>query len=186
MAGSRLEKFGTVFTRVRDLMRSGVIKPSDKPIWFDVYTAFPPKKDPLYVKPQARTYGKRKDTVSDIFYKEDEIRAKFYETYGTGPRPFDLSKSNFVSTSQRFVQKYNELERLGEVDESALFEEAGKALLAEDIVLRRRGGGPMVAPESREPTLELKLTDMLAEQSVGPVESQEKAGHTPQASSPNS
>lgn len=28
---------------------------------------------------------------------------KFYEQYGTGPRPFELSKSNFVSTCQRYV-----------------------------------------------------------------------------------
>lgn len=28
---------------------------------------------------------------------------KFYEQYGMGPRPFDLSKSNFVSTCQRYV-----------------------------------------------------------------------------------
>ncbi|KAM4628324.1 small ribosomal subunit protein mS23 isoform 2-T2 [Polymixia lowei] len=140
MAGSRLEKFGTVFTRVRDLMRSGVIKSSDKPIWYDVFSAFPPKKEPLYVKPQSRSYIKKEETVLNIYYREDEIRAKFYEVYGTGPRVFDLSKSNFFSTCERFVEKYKELKCSGKLDEAALFEETGKALLAEGIVLRRRGG----------------------------------------------
>ncbi|XP_023265199.1 28S ribosomal protein S23, mitochondrial-like [Seriola lalandi dorsalis] len=102
MAGSRLEKFGTVFTRVRDLMRSGVIKPSEKPVWYDVYQAFPPKRDPLHVKPHFRPSTKKQETVPEIFYREDEVRAKFYERYGAG-RPLDLAKSNFVSTCQRYV-----------------------------------------------------------------------------------
>ncbi|XP_064831196.1 small ribosomal subunit protein mS23-like [Oncorhynchus masou masou] len=163
MAGSRLEKFGTVFTRVRDLMRSGVVKQSDKPIWYDVHKTFPPMKDPLYVRPVAKRYGKKEEAVPDIFYREDEIRAKFYEVYGTGPRAFDLSKSSFVSTCQRFVEKYTEVESKGELEKQSLFEETGKALLAEGLGLRRRGI-PVVASETRNPVLGMKLTDMLAEQ----------------------
>ncbi|XP_060929390.1 28S ribosomal protein S23, mitochondrial [Limanda limanda] len=167
MAGSRLEKFGTVFTRVRDLMRSGVIQPAEKPIWYDVFQAFPPKRDPLHVKPRTRASSKKQETVPDIFYREDEIRAKFYEQYGVGPRPLDLTKSTFVSTCQRFVDKYTELQSHRELEESALFEETGKALLSEGIVLRRRGAPP-VSAESKDPVLKLRLTDMLAEQqSVG-------------------
>ncbi|XP_062329707.1 28S ribosomal protein S23, mitochondrial [Osmerus eperlanus] len=165
MAGSRLEKFGTVFTRVRDLMRAGVVKQSDKPIWYDVYKAFPPKREPLYVKPVSKIYGKKVVVVPDIFYREDEIRAKFYEMYGTGPRAFDLSKANFISPCQRFVQKYTELESRGELKESELYEATGKALLAEGLVLRRRGGSS-VALETRDPVLGMKLTDMLAEQQI--------------------
>ncbi|XP_015222908.2 small ribosomal subunit protein mS23 isoform X1 [Lepisosteus oculatus] len=171
MAGSRLEKFGTVFTRVRDLMRAGVMKEGDRPLWYDVYVAFPPKKEPLYQKPIS-SFGKVADKVPDILYKEDNIRAKFYEVYGNGPRVLDLTKTSFVSTSQKFVEKYQELENRGALGEEELFEETGKALLAEGIVLRRRGV-PMVVPqgsegsvelESRDPVLEMKLTDMLAEQ----------------------
>lgn len=163
MAGSRLEKFGTVFTRVRDLMRAGVIKHSDKPIWYDVYMAFPPKREPLYVKPAAKIYGKKEEAVPEIFYREDEVRAKFYEVYGNGPRAFELSKVSFISPCQRFIQKYTELESRGELKESELFEETGKALLAEGLVLRRKGAS-VVATETRDPVLGMKLTDMLVEQ----------------------
>ncbi|XP_075931577.1 small ribosomal subunit protein mS23 isoform X1 [Anarhichas minor] len=176
MAGSRLERFGTVFTRVRDLMRSGVIKPSEKPIWYDVYEAFPPKRDPLYVKPHTRPCTNKQEAVPEIFYREDEVRAlpfrKFYVQYGTGPRPLDLAKSNFVSTCQRFVDKYTELKSHGELEDSALFEETGKALLTDGIMLRRRGAPP-VSAESRDPLLELKLTDMLAEQQSVNADSEE-------------
>lgn len=56
-------------------MHSGVMKPHEKPIWYDVYKAFPPKRDPLYVKPIGRSSARKQDTVPEIFYKEDEIRA---------------------------------------------------------------------------------------------------------------
>ncbi|XP_034384991.1 28S ribosomal protein S23, mitochondrial [Cyclopterus lumpus] len=172
MAGSRLERFGTVFTRVRDLMRAGVIKPSEKPIWYDVYEAFPPKRDPLYVKPHTRPCTKKQEAVPEIFYREDEVRAKFYVQYGTGPRPLDLSRTKFVSTCQRFVDKYTELRSYNVLEEPALFEETGKALLTEGIVLRRRGPLP-VSAGSRDPVLELKLTDMLAEQQSVSADSEE-------------
>lgn len=163
MAGSRLEKFGTVFTRVRDLMRAGVIKPEQKPIWFDVYAAFPPKREPLYEKPARRIKRQTEDSVPEIFYKEDEIRAKFFEVYGNGPRAFELLRPNFVSPCQRFVLKYSELERRGDVKQEMLFEETAKALLSEGVLLRKRGG-PAVAIEARDPLLNMKLTEMLAEQ----------------------
>lgn len=61
--------------RVRDLMRAGVIKQEEKPIWFDVYAAFPPKREPLYEKPVRPLKKRAADTVPEILYKEDEIRA---------------------------------------------------------------------------------------------------------------
>lgn len=64
-----------VLIRVRDLMRSGVLKPTQKPIWYDVYKAFPPKRPPLHVKPHTRPSTKTQETVPEIFYKEDEVRA---------------------------------------------------------------------------------------------------------------
>ncbi|XP_078404296.1 small ribosomal subunit protein mS23 [Cetorhinus maximus] len=168
MAGSRLEKFGTIFTRVRDLLRSGVMKESEKPCWYDVYAAFPPKREPVYQKPKER-FGKVQDPVQEIFYQEDTIRAKFYKVYGNGPRPFDLTRSNFVSTCQRFVEKYRELEAQGEVDEEMLFEATSRALLLEGVVLRRRGGvgissfasGSPQDAKKRDPVLDLKLQDLL-------------------------
>ncbi|XP_061576164.1 28S ribosomal protein S23, mitochondrial [Cololabis saira] len=170
MAGSRLERVGTVFTRVRDLMRSGVMKRSQKPLWYDVYEAFPPKRDPVHVRPLGRPLPSRLENVPEIFYREDAVRARFYEQYGTGPRPFDLSRSNFVSTCQRFVNKYTELEKQSDLDQQVLFLETAKALLAEGVVLKRRTALPV--EESREPALELNPSDVAAEQS--PADSQQK------------
>uniref|UniRef100_A0A8C3W427 Small ribosomal subunit protein mS23 n=1 Tax=Catagonus wagneri TaxID=51154 RepID=A0A8C3W427_9CETA len=136
MAGSRLETVGSVFSRTRDLIRAGVLK--EKPLWFDIYNAFPPLREPVFRRPRLR-YGKAKAAIQDILYHEDRIRAKFYSAYGSGQKAFDLFNPNFKSTCQRFVEKYTELQRLGETDEEKLFVEAGKALLAEGITLRRVG-----------------------------------------------
>lgn len=179
MAGSRLEKVGTVFSRVRNLMRSGVMKPHEKPIWFDVYEAFPPKRDPLYVKPHTRPRINRPETVPDIFYSEDLIRAKFYQVYGSGPRALELSRSNFVSVCQRFVEEYEELQKSSDLDEDALFEETGKRLLAQGITLRRRGASAQVEPQRRQPQSDQKLADMFAEQSSPSTEEETTATDSP-------
>ncbi|XP_037533907.1 28S ribosomal protein S23, mitochondrial [Nematolebias whitei] len=145
MAGSRLERFGTVFSRVQHLMLSGVMKPADKPIWYDVYEAFPPKREPFFVKPHYRTGIKKHQSVPEIFYQEDEVRARFYEQYGPGSQPFDLFKPNFVSTCQRFVMCYTELKEKShdELEDSALFLETGRTLLSQGIFLRKRALHPV-------------------------------------------
>lgn len=45
----------------------------------------------------------------------------------------------------RFVEKYMELQDLGETDEEKLFVETGKALLAEGVILRRVGEARVVS-----------------------------------------
>jgi hypothetical protein len=55
--------------RVRGLLRSGALKEEDKPIWYDVYTAFPPKYEPKYDRPAPDV------PLRNIFYLEDTIRA---------------------------------------------------------------------------------------------------------------
>jgi small subunit ribosomal protein S23 len=41
----RTNKEVLLIHRVRGLLRSGALKEEDKPVWYDVYTAFPPKYD---------------------------------------------------------------------------------------------------------------------------------------------
>ncbi|KAL4135709.1 hypothetical protein QTP88_007304 [Uroleucon formosanum] len=80
MAGSRLEKLGTIFTRVNGLIKSGAMKIDDRPIWYDVYRAFPPESEPHYAKPSQSI------KIPDIYYSEDIFRAMFHkETRGQLP-----------------------------------------------------------------------------------------------------
>lgn len=48
----------------------------------------------------------------------------------------------------RFVEKYIELQKQGEIDDDKLFEETGKALLAEGLLLRRKVTENVSIPKS--------------------------------------
>ncbi|XP_068173722.1 small ribosomal subunit protein mS23 isoform X2 [Antennarius striatus] len=124
------------------------MKPPDVPIWYNVYKAFPPLKDPLYVKPYFKPHVSRTDVVPDIFYPEDAIRAIFYERYLMGH--LDLSNPNFTSMCQRFVDKYVALAASGVVPTSDLLQETEKALLKDGIMLKRRGA--QRKSKSQDPT----------------------------------
>ncbi|XP_010153344.1 PREDICTED: 28S ribosomal protein S23, mitochondrial [Eurypyga helias] len=88
---------------------------------------------------------------------------RFYRIYGTGPRPFDLSRSNYKSTCQRFVEKYNELKGEGKIEEEKLFEETGKALLASGIILQRKGTDKVAQQDHQDSMLHLQLQTVLEE-----------------------
>lgn len=51
------------------LIKSGAIKIDDRPIWYDVYRAFPPESEPHFAKPPKAVQ------VPDIFFQEDIFRA---------------------------------------------------------------------------------------------------------------
>ena len=86
MAQSRLEKIGTIFSRLQGLRKSGAIKAEQVclkivtwvvfisklqvPIWAEVYEAFPPRYEPRW---------DAKDPVvpvRKILYREDSVRAQ--------------------------------------------------------------------------------------------------------------
>ncbi|XP_016962292.1 probable 28S ribosomal protein S23, mitochondrial [Drosophila biarmipes] len=134
MAQSRLEKIGTIFTRVQGLLRGGAMKTEDKPIWYDVYAAFPPKLEPRFDRPAPEI------PVRNIFYAEDVVRAKLHKQN----RPqetislFDHKRS---TQSQQFVQIYQDLKKQGALDEQRIYETA-LDLLAEQRQQSRLEASP--------------------------------------------
>ncbi|KAK7088544.1 small ribosomal subunit protein mS23-like [Littorina saxatilis] len=128
MAGSRLEKFGTIYKRVQGLLRSGALKEADKPLWCEVYEAFPPRDPPIYER------EKPTGVVPKILYPEDIIRAQFYKTYGN-PDVVDFRNERVKTTCQRFVDKYLELLQ-SEMSKENLFESTVTALKEEGFRLR--------------------------------------------------
>ncbi|XP_075627601.1 small ribosomal subunit protein mS23 [Balearica regulorum gibbericeps] len=170
MAGNRMQKIGSVFSRTRNLLRIGVI---EKPLWFDVYAAFPPLREPVYRLPRPR-YGKVKDVIPPIFYQEDEVRARFYRIYGSGPRPFDLSQSNYKSICQMFVEKFNELKEEGKIEEEKLFEETGKALLASGVILQRRGTDKVARQDHQEVETRDSMSHLQLQTALGEKKDEEE------------
>ncbi|CAH8451122.1 unnamed protein product [Schistosoma turkestanicum] len=73
MLGSRKEKFASIFKRVKGMIDKGALSYEDRPLWYDVYKAFPPRVDPSYERPCPT------NKVQNILYPEDCERAAFYD-----------------------------------------------------------------------------------------------------------
>ncbi|XP_068913697.1 small ribosomal subunit protein mS23 [Tenebrio molitor] len=103
MAQSRLERIGTIYTRAQGLIRSGAVNWEDRPLWYDVYEAFPPKENPSYDRPAPII------PLKPIFYKEDKIRALFHKNnkkIGTT----NLFDSKHKTLTQKFIDNYQKVE----------------------------------------------------------------------------
>ncbi|XP_054742135.1 probable 28S ribosomal protein S23, mitochondrial [Anastrepha obliqua] len=117
MAQSRLEKIGTIFTRVEGLIKGGAMRFEDRPLWYDLYAAFPPKLEPRFDRPAPEKQ------IKNIFYEEDIARAKFqkkekqYET-------INLSDYRRKTQTQNFIQIYQNLKTQNPLDEEKLYETA--------------------------------------------------------------
>jgi len=64
--------------RINDLVKSGVIAYDDRPLWLDVYKAFPPVREPKFLSdpgPDELGLVNVVDDVRPIFYEEDWARA---------------------------------------------------------------------------------------------------------------
>ncbi|BET00074.1 Mitochondrial ribosomal protein S23 [Nesidiocoris tenuis] len=79
MAHSRLERIGTIYTRITNLIRTGAMKLDERPLWYEVYQSFPPATPPRYDNPAPA------GEIRKIFYPEDLIRAKYYSAMRTTP-----------------------------------------------------------------------------------------------------
>ncbi|XP_030024948.1 28S ribosomal protein S23, mitochondrial [Manduca sexta] len=124
MASSRLERIGTIYTRVEGLLTKGALKPDDRPLWFDVYRAFPPKTEPKFAKPKPEI-----KPIRPILYKEDAIRAKFHSN-GYGLATVNLLSQSTETQTKRLIQQYKNLQSEG-VPENEILEISAKAVANE-------------------------------------------------------
>nr|XP_002120130.1 28S ribosomal protein S23, mitochondrial-like [Ciona intestinalis] len=125
VAGSRLHRLGSVYSRTKDLIRSKVLPYEERPLWYDVYEAFPPIREPVYeadTPPDKLGLVDVEDNVREVLYEEDWVRANvngvnFYSSLNnktisslftelTGKHK---ERKNFC---YRFVKKFQEIQKL--------------------------------------------------------------------------
>nr|XP_050039649.1 28S ribosomal protein S23, mitochondrial-like [Dermacentor andersoni] len=102
MAGSRIYKLGSIFTRVEGLLKAGGMQPSEQPLWLDVYRAFPPMEEPSF-------YRTARGDVRRIFYPEDVTRMQFYRQHAK--TTVDLQDTRNMSPCQRFLKEQSQLDK---------------------------------------------------------------------------
>ncbi|XP_046994833.1 probable 28S ribosomal protein S23, mitochondrial [Schistocerca americana] len=125
MASSRLEKVGTIYSRVTGLLKSGAMKNEDRPIWYDVYKSFPPKYEPTFSRPAPNV------PIRNIFYPEDNLRARFHKEYSNLVTTVNIADESRRSMTQKFLSLYKKLEEEGNTAEEDLFLSAVELLEAE-------------------------------------------------------
>ncbi|CAG0920312.1 unnamed protein product [Notodromas monacha] len=148
MASSRLEKIGTIFTRAAGLIKSGAMKESEKPLWFEIYRNFPPRFEPRV----DRQVPVAKESLRQIFYEEDIIRAKFYKRFRHVPAIHLNDARPGLTLSERFLSKYYEVTQRSEnkgLGEDEVFDATIAAINSEEGIdlskfetPRPRGGRP--------------------------------------------
>lgn len=133
MAQSRLDKIGTIYSRTVNLIKAGGMKEENKPLWLDLYKAFPPKYEPRFDRPPVC-----QEDIRPIFYHEDRVRAKFHKEfpqYGM----VNLLKENHISKTEQFLQIYKQMDKEG-CPENELFDRSIEQFFikVKDEVLERR------------------------------------------------
>lgn len=160
MAQTRLEKIGTIYSRLLGLYKSGAAKQENRPLWFDVYEAFPPKYEPRWDRHQLN-YGNGGNVTAlgpprKLLYNEDTIRAQFYKVFGGEheellrgevsddkkkiEQTFNLCDNSTETLAQKFINKYKELDQKSSQDisienEQNLFRATVEALELEGVNL---------------------------------------------------
>ncbi|RCN44842.1 hypothetical protein ANCCAN_09194 [Ancylostoma caninum] len=96
---TRAERSGNIFYRITGLIRSGQLPWSERPLWYDVYVAYPP----LQAHDWNVKHAKYDEPVRKIFYEEDIVRAAFYKKYRGGVMNLENARE---SLSQQFIKEY--------------------------------------------------------------------------------
>ncbi|XP_012269592.2 28S ribosomal protein S23, mitochondrial [Athalia rosae] len=150
MARSRLVKIGTIHSRTTGLLRAGGMREEDKPLWLDIYEAFPPKDEPRYDRPGSQV------PIRDIFYEEDKIRAKYHQQHRQLPA-VRLTSTREKTQTQRFIRVYQELKKEG-LEESELWSKAVQQMNDGSGQIENRST-PQENPEAQK----INLTQIFAE-----------------------
>merc|ERR1711890_183317 len=125
--------------------------------------AFPPKLEPRYDRQAERRQ------IVHIFYPEDNIRARFYEEFGS-PGVINLNNEKVDTPCQRFINKHNELSSQDLTGEE-LWEKTVLAVEADGLVLKPAKAEPLVGdiqekagPGGRGTLLHDRISETIAKQ----------------------
>nr|ACO14829.1 Mitochondrial ribosomal protein S23 [Caligus clemensi] len=155
MAQSRLEKVGSVYSRMSSLLQSGAVK--IKPLWFDVYEAFPPKYEPRCDRflPIEKPNWER-----EVIYEEDAIRAMFYKHFQDSlQETMNLLNPEAKSLSQAFIEAYKSTPE--DIGEKARFLAAvDKIELEKGINLRQKTQEAVVEDIGPEKSRQISMKEL--------------------------
>lgn len=110
--GTRAHKFGSIYSRVKNMLQSGLISQENKPIWFDVYEAFPPEREPVYAPPPSPDqFGliPKDNSVQKILYAEDWARVAVKRMFNDFKSVYNLNDQTNLNMSQRVIEIFRKI-----------------------------------------------------------------------------
>lgn len=131
-------------------MRSGALKAEDKPVWFDVYAAFPPIAEPRFDRPAPNV------PVRQIFYAEDVARAKYHRQASKQLGAINLLDTKYQTQTQQFLASYAHIKEQGAISEEAIFEAAVEVI--KDKLSKEYDNQPRDSPGLLDSFSEAKTT----------------------------
>jgi len=136
MAGSKVYKYGTIYSRTLGLIEGGTLK--QKPNWMQIYEKFPPHVEPNFFRPSTT------DPIREILYPEDGIRAKFYKKHWSlGTVDTLNSDKTYSSSSQVFIDRYTQIHKNNpDLSEDDVFTKTEEELTAEGKLGRKQRADP--------------------------------------------
>ncbi len=184
MAQSRTPRVGTIYSRCKALLEKKGISEQSKPLWYDIYEAFPPKYEPRFDR-HLVTFAIPGANVAQmppprkILYQEDQIRAKYYKAFMSNDdkkTKASLASSevfNLLSTedlgkktfSQIFIEKYKILQAEGKYSDEELFTATLDALEVNGINLREETQTEVIEAKKSDPLPKFdfpKVADLLS------------------------
>ncbi|CDI97698.1 Ribosomal protein S23 mitochondrial [Echinococcus multilocularis] len=140
--GSRVHKVASIFRRVTGLMENGAMEPKERPLWYDVYKAFPPKVEPTLERSLPTDLR-----VREILYAEDIGRVTFLQKYENADEDLHnlFAPSDKGTCMAKFITKAR---AMGADDDHALWtdeaflEKVREALQRDGIILRAKKKPP--------------------------------------------
>ena len=184
MAQSRTPRIGTIYSRCKALLEKKGMQEQNKPLWYDIYEAFPPKYEPRYDR-HLVTFAIPGANVAQmppprkILYEEDQIRAKYYKAFmpsGAKTSAASVASSEVFNLldnedlgrktySQIFIDKYKILQAEGKYSEEDLFTATLDALEVSGINLRQEIQDEVIEEKKADPLPKFdfpKVTDLLS------------------------
>jgi len=107
---SRLWRYGSVYSRTRDFIVGKINPWESRPLWFDVWTKHPPRRDPVLLeRVPINPLGYRNRRHPDfnyneppkLVYKADHVRAQFRKDYIDSPISCLTSQQTVMPLSDR-------------------------------------------------------------------------------------
>ncbi|KAF6770061.1 hypothetical protein AHF37_11736 [Paragonimus kellicotti] len=115
------------------MLKNGALAHENRPVWYDVYKAFPPRVEPVYSRPVPA------NSVRDILYLEDIERSEAFRRYQRLGLINLFKVTDNRSTLSRLISKCKQIRKMkADITEDQLLSTVEEELQKDGVLLNRK------------------------------------------------